>query len=413
MNEVGKAPQNESSMTNCRNGIDEYKNFNSLDTNGYYLDSETIPTVSAQSSSTTLYDSGDETSQIVNVQVQQDPTNNPALYYPEPFVYPNGLDVGISPLLDTSIKKRENVISGVKFQPSDNRWIARWTTADGKRACKSFSVNIYGFDQARALAIEARHKGVSLSGRSFCNRERQHAMRSGVGIIGIRFDKTQARWVSSYYEGGKRKFRYFTVKDYGYEQAKQHAILWKTCNDERLIRNRQQQMMEMPLEQNTSDNWPRTYNSQDYALYYNPLYLQPSHSQAPPAQQQMQHQQQQELVGLDYEASLQQQTLYSDFGQYCNYSTRPEDMYQYYDQVQYAANMQECQIPQEEETCSVSGVTLDKKNRRWGARWTAPDGRRAGRYFPIRQYGFHEAKRLAVLCRLQALENVQGSDSIE
>ncbi|SIO73597.1 hypothetical protein BmR1_04g05858 [Babesia microti strain RI] len=129
-------------------------------------------------------------------------------------------------------------ISGVKFQPSDNRWIARWTTSDGKRACKSFSVNIYGFEQAKSLAINARHKGVLQSGRSFCNRERQHAMRSGVGIIGIRFDKTQARWVSSYYEGGKRKFRYFTVKDFGYEQAKQRAILWKTCNDERLIQSR-------------------------------------------------------------------------------------------------------------------------------------------------------------------------------
>ncbi|BAM41060.1 conserved hypothetical protein [Theileria orientalis strain Shintoku] len=129
-----------------------------------------------------------------------------------------------------------NSISGVKYQRTDNRWIARWTTAEGKRACKSFSVNIYGFNQAKMLAIQARQKGVALSGRSFCNRERQHAMKSGVGIIGIRFDKTQARWVSSYYEGGKRKFRYFTVKDYGYEQAKRNAIIWKSCNDERLVK---------------------------------------------------------------------------------------------------------------------------------------------------------------------------------
>ncbi|XP_955224.1 uncharacterized protein TA05055 [Theileria annulata] len=129
-----------------------------------------------------------------------------------------------------------NCISGVKYQRTDNRWIARWTTAEGKRACKSFSVNIYGFNQAKMLAIQARQKGVALSGRSFCNRERQHAMKSGVGIIGIRFDKTQARWVSSYYEGGKRKFRYFTVKDYGYEQAKRNAIIWKSCNDERLVK---------------------------------------------------------------------------------------------------------------------------------------------------------------------------------
>ncbi|GFE55920.1 transcription factor with AP2 domain(s) [Babesia ovis] len=402
----------------------------------------------SSSSCTTLCDSGDE-SQSVQNGGQNDcnglQQNYPVNYnYQQPF---NNFD--LASFINSSFnKKHGNVISGVKFQPSDNRWIARWTTADGKRACKSFSVNIYGFEQARALAIEARQKGVSLSGRSFCNRERQHAMRSGVGIIGIRFDKTQARWVSSYYEGGKRKFRYFTVKDYGYEQAKQHAILWKTCNDERLIRNRVQQnkvmdlkMLDGSLESGISQNqWCVQPFQQPYLGYYQQQQnMEFCNPQNECLSQYDQHHMQQSLMPFKNSSLQSQQSVearspslstsasvsgYTDQNDQLCYNYQNELPYQFSQHQQYPYEQQQIQYvgedmdhypqdnEQEEDTCSVSGVTFDRKNRRWGARWTTADGRRAGRYFPVRQYGFNEAKRLAVICRLQAIEENRGGDVI-
>ncbi|EDO05566.1 AP2 domain family protein [Babesia bovis T2Bo] len=391
---------------------------------------------SASSSCTTLCDSGDEGQPGQNGQ-QMD-MMQPS--YPMNYNYPPGYNnFDLTSFINNSFnKKHTNVISGVKFQPSDNRWIARWTTADGKRACKSFSVNIYGFEQARALAIEARQKGVSLSGRSFCNRERQHAMRSGVGIIGIRFDKTQARWVSSYYEGGKRKFRYFTVKDYGYEQAKQHAILWKTCNDERLIRNRAQankvmdlKMLEHGMDQGVQQNpWCVQPYQQPYMGYYQPQAMEYCNPQNDCINQYDQQHMQQAMMHYKAPAMPGQQSVearspslstnasvsgYNDLGDQMCYNYQSDFQYQLmqpqyqYEQqpMQYMGDEIEQYVPeneQEEDTCSVSGVTFDRKNRRWGARWTTADGRRAGRYFPVRQYGFNEAKRLAVICRLQAIE---------
>ncbi|KAK1936387.1 hypothetical protein X943_003132 [Babesia divergens] len=413
-----------------------------------YKDLSNIQKQSTSSSCTTLCDSGDE-NQNGGHPINPLECNMLQQGYPINYGYqPQYNNYDLAELISSSFnKKHGSVISGVKFQPSDNRWIARWTTADGKRACKSFSVNIYGFEQARALAIEARHKGVSLSGRSFCNRERQHAMRSGVGIIGIRFDKTQARWVSSYYEGGKRKFRYFTVKDYGYEQAKQHAILWKTCNDERLIRNRSKQnkVLDFKVMEDIVD--PALSQQQWCSQVFQPPYL--GYYQQP-----LEYCNQQNDCLFSYEHSQMQQSMMPDNGypmpnsqavearspslstsasvsgyidpneQLC-YNYQKEVAYQYpqlqqfvYEQqpqlqLQYLGEEMD-QYPlendQEEDTCSVSGVTFDRKNRRWGARWTTADGKRAGRYFPVRQYGFNEAKRLAVICRLQAIEEHRGAD---
>ncbi|GIX65120.1 transcription factor with AP2 domain-containing protein [Babesia caballi] len=414
-----------------------------------YMDPMGMSKQPASSSCTTLCDSGDE-GHNPNQQPHQLDSGMMQQNYPGNYGYQsqyNNFDLATF-INNAFTKKNGNVISGVKFQPSDNRWIARWTTADGKRACKSFSVNIYGFDQAHALAVEARQKGVSLSGRSFCNRERQHAMRSGVGIIGIRFDKTQARWVSSYYEGGKRKFRYFTVKDYGYEQAKQHAILWKTCNDERLVRNRFQQnptidfkMAEGPVDPvMPQQQWCAPQFQQPYLNYYQqqPIdYCNPQNDRM--VQYDQSHMQQSHLqyknVGMPSHQPLETRSPslstsasvsgYVDPNEQMSYNYQNELHYQYTQPKQYSYEHQPQmqymgeemdQYPQEhddeDESCSVSGVTFDRKNRRWGARWTTSDGRRAGRYFPVRQYGFNEAKRLAVICRLQAIEDNRGAEGM-
>ena len=45
-------------------------------------------------------------------------------------------------------------------------WEASWTDADGERQKRNFSVNKYGEDEARRLAIAARKKGVAAARRA-------------------------------------------------------------------------------------------------------------------------------------------------------------------------------------------------------------------------------------------------------
>ena len=53
------------------------------------------------------------------------------------------------------VKKRGGLLK--KFY----NWQGYWTSADGTRASRSFSINKYGEDQAKTLAIQARRQGMA------------------------------------------------------------------------------------------------------------------------------------------------------------------------------------------------------------------------------------------------------------
>jgi hypothetical protein len=52
-------------------------------------------------------------------------------------------------------------ITGVVYSKSINSWRAVWYNGNGKQLSKSFSVNKYGFDKAKQLAIELRALSIS------------------------------------------------------------------------------------------------------------------------------------------------------------------------------------------------------------------------------------------------------------
>ena len=51
-------------------------------------------------------------------------------------------------------------ITGVAYSPIDNAWRAIWHNGEGKQRNKSFSVNKYGEDVAKQLAITARELAI-------------------------------------------------------------------------------------------------------------------------------------------------------------------------------------------------------------------------------------------------------------
>ena len=58
------------------------------------------------------------------------------------------------------------------------------------------------------------------------NRNRSISSKNTSGYQGVHFDNSDNSWVASWYEE-KRKKKYFSVKKYGEEQAKQMAISYR------------------------------------------------------------------------------------------------------------------------------------------------------------------------------------------
>lgn len=51
-------------------------------------------------------------------------------------------------------------ITGVSYSPVSNSWRALWYNGEGKQKSKSFSVNKYGEDLAKQLAIQSRESAI-------------------------------------------------------------------------------------------------------------------------------------------------------------------------------------------------------------------------------------------------------------
>ncbi|KAF8821014.1 hypothetical protein IE077_000367 [Cardiosporidium cionae] len=350
-------------------------------------------------------------------------------------------------------------ISGVKYQPSDRRWIARWTTLSGKRACRSFSVNIYGFEEARSRAIQCRQLG-SRKRRKYIKRNESDGNVIPTGVMkGIRYDNTQQRWVSSYYEGGKRKFRYFPSKEDGFEVAKQKAIEWKQKKDERYL-----EAPQLTGQEDTTEKVILFDKANDYFVDS----LINNHESNPPmsltdlisscikskiCQSNSSQEGKQECRStsmLDFSlgtmnvkrcgekrhADLQEafalQDQYPQYGststsnEHNSFGKKVDDDANYKVDVEYSAGLLDmhsfakpvaldCYNSKMDQNTRtpvnhIPGVTFDRKNQRWGARWSAPDGRRAGKYFPVNQYGYEDARILAIQCRREAMQStVQNS----
>ncbi|CEM17343.1 unnamed protein product [Vitrella brassicaformis CCMP3155] len=120
----------------------------------------------------------------------------------------------------TIITKSEHQsdVAGVFWHEGKQAWRASWYEK-GKENEKYFYVSDHGFDRAKALAEEHRRE-MERTGRAVVKKRSEHQS----GVKGVHYNKASNSWIASWYEGGKQRTKPFSVRELGYEGAKQAAI---------------------------------------------------------------------------------------------------------------------------------------------------------------------------------------------
>ncbi|CEM06594.1 unnamed protein product [Vitrella brassicaformis CCMP3155] len=130
--------------------------------------------------------------------------------------------LGRSPPADeqpnTSEGMYQSNVRGVHWRPYDGVWQVSWYEKSGRKF-KHFSAKEHGVHKAKALA-ERHRQEMERTGQASMQKRSEHQS----GVRGVHYNKGANAWEASWSEGGKRKFKSFSVKELGYEEAKQAAI---------------------------------------------------------------------------------------------------------------------------------------------------------------------------------------------
>ncbi|CEM17398.1 unnamed protein product [Vitrella brassicaformis CCMP3155] len=130
----------------------------------------------------------------------------------------------------TIITKSEHQsdVTGVTWQESHQAWKAQWyEKGDRKLKQKLFYVRDHGYDRAKALAEEHRRE-LERTGQAAVRKRSEHQS----GVKGVYYHKASNSWMASWREGGKEKTKPFSVRQLGYEGAKQAAIAHRRAMEE-------------------------------------------------------------------------------------------------------------------------------------------------------------------------------------
>ncbi|CEM22594.1 unnamed protein product [Vitrella brassicaformis CCMP3155] len=120
-------------------------------------------------------------------------------------------------------------VVGVCWCESDQAWIASWVDkGDKSHKNRKFYVKEHGFDKAKTLAEQHRRE-MERTGRAALKKRSEHQS----GVKGVYYQKGNNAWVAHWRDSGKRKFKPFSVRDLGYEGAKQAAIPHRRAMEER------------------------------------------------------------------------------------------------------------------------------------------------------------------------------------
>uniref|UniRef100_A0A7S1PBI9 AP2/ERF domain-containing protein n=1 Tax=Vitrella brassicaformis TaxID=1169539 RepID=A0A7S1PBI9_9ALVE len=131
----------------------------------------------------------------------------------------------------TVITKSEHQsdVTGVAWHEKQQRWMAFWyEKGDPKQKQKLFYVKDHGFDGAKALAEEHRRE-MERTGRAVVRKRSAHQS----GVRGVSYHKGSNSWMASWQVDGKQKVQLFSVRQLGYEGAKQAAIAHHRAMEER------------------------------------------------------------------------------------------------------------------------------------------------------------------------------------
>ncbi|CEL99842.1 unnamed protein product [Vitrella brassicaformis CCMP3155] len=145
-----------------------------------------------------------------------------------------------APTPDASEGRYQSDVRGVSWAKKNKAWRATWyERGDPKMKSKYFYVKHHGFDKAKVLTTATPTAVVNLSHvcRVYQALAEQHRLemertgravvkqRSGQsGVKGVRYIESSNSWIAEWREGGGRKSKSFSVKQLGYEKAKQAAI---------------------------------------------------------------------------------------------------------------------------------------------------------------------------------------------
>ncbi|CEL99830.1 unnamed protein product [Vitrella brassicaformis CCMP3155] len=108
--------------------------------------------------------------------------------------------------------EHQSGVRGVNYNKTFNAWKADWQVDDSRRY-KSFSVDQLGYEEAKKAAIAHIRK-------TFHKKRSEHQS----GVRGVYYNERCKSWVASWQEAGKQKRKAFSVKQLGYEEAKEAAI---------------------------------------------------------------------------------------------------------------------------------------------------------------------------------------------
>ncbi|CEL99861.1 unnamed protein product [Vitrella brassicaformis CCMP3155] len=124
---------------------------------------------------------------------------------------------------NTVCRKRaehQSAVQGVHWCERGQYWQANWyDKGDGKQERKRFSVKEHGFHKAKELAEHHRLE-MERNGRAVVKKRSKHQS----GVRGVSYSEGYKSWVAEWRKGGRRKTKAFSVKQLGYEEAKQAAI---------------------------------------------------------------------------------------------------------------------------------------------------------------------------------------------
>ena len=138
-------------------------------------------------------------------------------------------------------KRKDNLSgkTGVSFNNNKQSWVIQWPE-NGKRRCKTFSINRHGDEQAKQMAIQFRKEldknfGINNGYDSDCEDKDEKYPKKQLGKFippllstnssgyeGVSFNKKGQLWVACWYDG-KRRTKTFSLKNHG-EAAKELAI---------------------------------------------------------------------------------------------------------------------------------------------------------------------------------------------
>ncbi|CEL98398.1 unnamed protein product [Vitrella brassicaformis CCMP3155] len=109
-------------------------------------------------------------------------------------------------------------VRGVRWAERDKAWRVSWYEK-GDRKYKDFFVGEHGFDKAKALAEQHRLK-MERTGRAAVKKRSEHQS----DVKGVRYNESSNSWVATWREGGKEKWRSFSIDKLGYDGALGAAI---------------------------------------------------------------------------------------------------------------------------------------------------------------------------------------------